>query len=261
MLENLRSEVYRCCENMTRMLSNATCWANTFPALKNRSSLVTENIAMTEPAWSVDQLGALADEWIAEREVFLSNMHAYLATQLPSDTGPATVLLPDAYNTELATFGARLPLLAGHGRHRVVYPATHLADFQRQLDDEFGATVPAEAQRLATLAPPAAADTVHNAVRQALALMQHILHIYKEMHGVFDFDGTSHLASRVANEISPLPGALALPAFQRYWLLDGGDMAAYEPPAMLAHQTAVSTIIPSTDIAAPIHLRARILSS
>ena len=144
---------------------------------------------MTEPAWSVDQLGALADEWIAEREVFLSNMHAYLATQLPTVI-PAQQqsLLPDAYNTELATFGARLHRFLQVMDGTVWYTLQrHLADFQRQLDDEFGATVPAAAQRLATLAPPAAADTVHNAVRQALALMQHILHIYKEMHGVFDF--------------------------------------------------------------------------
>jgi phospholipase/carboxylesterase len=189
---------------------------------------------MTEPAWSVDQLGALADEWIAEREVFLSSMHAYLATQLPTVI-PAQQqsLLPDAYNTELATFGAHLHRFLQVMDSTVWYTLQrHLADFQRQLDDEFGASVHAEAQRLATIAPPVAADTVYNAVRQALALMQHILHIYKEMHGVFDFS-TVRLTWRLVSQMKYLlyPVRLALPAFQRYWLLDGGDIAAYEPPA------------------------------
>ena len=36
---------------------------------------------MNAEQWSTDQLGALADEWVAEREAFLSALHTYLATQ------------------------------------------------------------------------------------------------------------------------------------------------------------------------------------
>jgi phospholipase/carboxylesterase len=192
---------------------------------------------MTEPAWRVDQLGALADEWIAEREAFLSNMHAYLARQLPTvHPDQQQSLPPDVYNTELAACGARLHRFLQVMDSTVWYTLQrHLADFQRQLDDEFGATVYADAQRLASIAPPAAADSVHNAVQQALALLQHILHIYKEMHGVFDFS-TVRLTWRLVSQMKYLlyPVRLDLPAFQHYWLLTEGDMAAFEPPATVS---------------------------
>jgi hypothetical protein len=45
---------------------------------------------MTAERWSADQLGALADEWVAEREAFLSALHAYLATHLSQNSCPTT---------------------------------------------------------------------------------------------------------------------------------------------------------------------------
>ena len=57
---------------------------------------------MTIERWSVDQLGALADEWMAEREAFLSALHTYMATQL-SQSAPAQPHAIDAavYHAEL----------------------------------------------------------------------------------------------------------------------------------------------------------------
>ena len=58
---------------------------------------------MTVERWSVDQLGALADEWMAEREAFLSALHTYTATQL-SQSAPAQPhpIAPAVYQAELA---------------------------------------------------------------------------------------------------------------------------------------------------------------
>ena len=189
---------------------------------------------MTAPEWSVDQLGALADEWLAERDMFLSSMQAYLATQLPTVSPTQQQSLPEAaYHAELASISARLSRFLQVMDSTVWYTLQHhLADFQRQLDDEFGAAGRADAQRLATLVPPAAADMVHGAVRSALGLRQHILDVYKEMHGRFDFS-TLRTTWRLVSQMKYLlyPVRLALPAFQRYWLLDDADLAACEPPA------------------------------
>ena len=188
---------------------------------------------MTAPEWSVDQLGALADEWLAERDMFLSSMQAYLATQLPTVSPTQQQSLPEAaYHAELASISARLSRFLQVMDSTVWYTLQHhLADFQRQLDDEFGAAGRADAQRLATLVPPAAADMVHGAVRSALGLRQHILDVYKEMHGRFDFS-TLRTTWRLVSQMKYLlyPVRLALPAFQRYWLLDDADLAACEPP-------------------------------
>lgn len=64
---------------------------------------------MTVERWSVDQLGALADEWMAEREAFLSALDTYMATQL-SQSAPAQLHQSDAavYHAELAAIGERL---------------------------------------------------------------------------------------------------------------------------------------------------------
>ena len=189
---------------------------------------------MTTPEWSVDELGALADEWLAERDMFLSSVQAYLATQLPKVSAAQQQCLPDAaYHAELANISAHLCRFLQVMDSTVWYTLQrHLADFQRQLDDEFGAAGRANAQRLATLVPPAAADTVHGAVRSALGLMQHILDVYKDMHGRFDFS-TLRTTWRLVSQMKYLlyPVRLALPTFQHHWLLDGADLAACEPPA------------------------------
>jgi phospholipase/carboxylesterase len=189
---------------------------------------------MTAPEWSADQLGALADEWLAERDMFLSSVQAYLATQLPRVSPAQRQCLSEAaYHTELASISARLCGFLQVMDSTVWYTLQrHLADFQRQFDDEFGAAGRADAQRLATLVPPAAADTVHRAVQSALGLMQYILKVYKDMHGQFDFP-TIRTTWRLVSQIKYLlyPVRLALPASQRYWLLDGADVAACDPPA------------------------------
>jgi hypothetical protein len=189
---------------------------------------------MTAPEWSIDQLGALADEWLAEREMFLSRMQAYLTTQLPRVVpDQQQTLSAAAYEAELTSLSARLNHFLQIMDSTVWYTLQRrLADFQRQLDDEFGAAVRADAQRLAALRPPAALAPVHHAMQQALGLMQYILDVYKDMHGLFDFP-TLRLTWRLVSQMKYLlyPARLALPALQRYWLLDEIEIAACEPPA------------------------------
>jgi phospholipase/carboxylesterase len=187
---------------------------------------------MSEPEWSVDQLGALADEWLAEREVFLSNVQAYLATQLPKVIPAQQQALPTAnYHAELASMSARLHRFLQVMDSTVWYTLQRrFADFQHQVEAEFGVPLRTDAQRLATLLPPAATEPVHNAVRHALGLMQYILHIYQDMHGSFDFS-TLRITRQLVSQIKYLlyPVRLALPALQRYWLLDGTDIEVCEP--------------------------------
>jgi phospholipase/carboxylesterase len=189
---------------------------------------------MTGPEWSVDQLGALADEWMAERQAFLSGLQVYLATQLPT-VAPAQSLSPEAYSAELDSISTRLHRFLRVMDSTVWYTLQRrLVDFQRQLDDEFAAALRLDAQRLASLRPPSAADPVHRAVRHGLGLMQYILHIYREMQGVFDFS-TVRITWRLVSQIKYVlyPARLALPAFRRYWLLDGADFEACEPSATM----------------------------
>jgi hypothetical protein len=96
-----------------------------------------------------------------------------------------------------------------------------LADFQHRLEAEFAPATRADAQWLATVRAPATAIPVHTAVRQALGLLQQVLHIYKALQGRFDF-ATIRFGWRLVSQIKYrlYPVRLALPAFQRYWLLD-----------------------------------------
>jgi phospholipase/carboxylesterase len=189
---------------------------------------------MTTPGWSTEQLGALADEWIAEREAFLSAVQTYLSTQLPQ-VAPAQQqrLETAAYQAEIATIGACLQRFLQVMDSTVWYTLRRrLEDFQRQLDEEFGAAARAQAQWLAGVQPPAEAVAMHNAVRHALGLMQHILQVYKDLQGQFDFS-TLRFVWRLVSQIKYrlYPMRLALPAFRHYWLLDDADLAACEPPA------------------------------
>ena len=63
---------------------------------------------MTADRWSADQLGALADEWVAEREAFFSALQAYLATHV-LQRPPASLqsLAAVTYDAELAAIGER----------------------------------------------------------------------------------------------------------------------------------------------------------
>ena len=173
---------------------------------------------MTAPDWSADQLGALADEWSAEREAFLAGVQTYVTTQLPQ-VAPAQQqhLAADAYQAELAAIGRRLHRFLQVMDGTVWYTLQRgLADFQRQLEAEFGAATRADAQWLAGVLPPAAAAPVHTAVQQALGLLQHILHIYQALQGRFDF-ATIRFGWRLVSQIKYrlYPVRLALPALQR----------------------------------------------
>ena len=46
---------------------------------------------MTVERWSVDQLGALADAWMAEREAFLAALHTYMETQLSQSAAASSI--------------------------------------------------------------------------------------------------------------------------------------------------------------------------
>lgn len=187
---------------------------------------------MTTPSWSVDQLGALADEWIAERESFLSSLQAYLTTQLPQVPPAQQHHLPaEVYTTELAAIGTRLQQFLRTMDDTVWYTLQgRMTEYQRQLETEFGTAAQDDAQWLATVLPPNTVAHVHLAVRQAVALMQHILRVYKDLQGTFDF-ATLRFVRRVVSQMKYqlYPVRLSIPAFQRYWLLDTADLARCEP--------------------------------
>jgi hypothetical protein len=186
---------------------------------------------MKPPSWSVDQLGVLADEWIAEREAFLSSLHMYLTTQLPSLPPPQRQhLAPDAYEAELTAIGTRLHRFLHTMDSTVWYTLEHRMDeYQRQLEAEYNAAAHTDAQWLGSVAPPQEAAAVHDAVRQAIGLMQYVLRVYKDLHGWFDF-ATLRFVWRLISQMKYrlYPVRLSLPAFRRYWLLDGADLEACE---------------------------------
>jgi phospholipase/carboxylesterase len=187
---------------------------------------------MIAPDWSAEQLGALADEWNAEREVFLSGLQMYLQQQLPpADATPLPHLTPATYSAELAAIGERLQRFLQVMDHTVWYTLQrHLADFQQQLAAEFDAPARLDARWLASVQPPSEAHRVHTAVRQAVAVMQHILRIYEALQGRFDF-ATVRFGGRLVSQIKYrlYPVRLALPALARYWLLDDADLSTCEP--------------------------------
>jgi len=189
---------------------------------------------MTADRWSTDQLGTLADEWVAEREAFLSALHAYLATHVsqhpPAPLQPLTAV---TYDAELAAIGERLSSFLHTMDSTPWYTFQHrVAEHQHALETQYGAAAYADAVRLAALQPPSDASVRHDVVRQALAIMQHILHLYKELGGQFDF-ATIRFANRLASQIKYrlYPLRQYLPALLHYWLLDTADPDACEPPA------------------------------
>jgi phospholipase/carboxylesterase len=71
--------------------------------------------------------------------------------------------------------------------------------------------------------------------------MQHILHLYKELGGQFDF-ATMRFANRLASHIKYrlYPVRQQVPALLHYWLLDNVEVAACEPsPANVAPDSGI----------------------
>ena len=189
---------------------------------------------MTAESWSVDQLGALADEWMAEREAFLSALHTYMVTQL-SQNAPAQLhpLEPAVYDAELAAIGERLSSFLHTIDSTPWYALQHrMAEHQQGLETQYGAAARADAARLAALQPPSEAMAQPQAVRQALAILQHILHVYKELQGQFNV-ATRQLANRLVSQMKYrlYPARQHLPALMRYWLLESADLEVCEPAA------------------------------
>jgi phospholipase/carboxylesterase len=189
---------------------------------------------MSTEQWSADQLGALADEWAAEREDFLSAVQTYLAKQLSQGSADQPQpLAPALYDAELAAIGTRLISFLHTLDSTPRYTIQHrIAEYQQALETQYGAAAEADAARLAAIQPPPVATALHDAVRQTLAIMQHILHLYKELRGQFDF-ATVRFANRLASQIKYrlYPVRQKVPALLHYWLLDNADVAACEPPA------------------------------
>jgi phospholipase/carboxylesterase len=189
---------------------------------------------MNAEQWSTDQLAALSDEWVAEREAFLSALHTYLATQeAQSATGQPQPLASATYASDLAAIGERLSSFLRTLDSTPRYAIQHrLAEYQQSLETQYGAAAAADAARLAAIQPSAEAVALHDAVRQALAIVQHILHLYKELRGQFDF-ATVRFANRLASQIKYrlYPVRRQIPAMLHYWLLDNVDVSACEPPA------------------------------
>lgn len=193
---------------------------------------------MTEKHWRLDRLGALADEWTAEREVFLSSVHAYLETHLQQVASVQPQSLASiAYEAEIAAIGERLLAFVRAMDGTVWYNLRHhMATYQEELEATFGAAVVADAQQLAALVPLPDTTAVHDAVRRTLGLAHHILRMLKDLQGQFDF-GTFLFIRRLVSQMKYLlyPVRLHLPAFQRYWLLDDADSAACEPSPAHTH--------------------------
>jgi len=189
---------------------------------------------MSVEQWSTDQLGALADEWAAEREAFLSALDTYLATQWSQRAaGQPQPLASATYASEVAAIGERLSsflrTLDSTPRYAI---QQRLAEYQQTLETQYGAAAVADAARLAAIQPPLEATALHDAVRQALAIVQHILQLYKELRGQFDF-ATVRFANRLASHMKYrlYPVRQQIPAMLHYWLLDNVDVETCEPPA------------------------------
>src|SRR5262245_47713111 len=190
---------------------------------------------MTGERWSVDQLGALADEWMAEREAFLSALHTYITTQLSQSASPQLQAIdPVVYHTELAAIGERLSGFLHTLDSTPWYTLQHrMAEHQAALEAQYGAAARDDAARPAALQPPSDAMAAHQAVRQALAILQHILHVYEELQGQFNF-ATRQLANRLVSQMKYrlYPVRHHLPALRRYWLLESAALEACEPSAV-----------------------------
>src|SRR2546427_4342065 len=106
---------------------------------------------MSADQWSADQLGALADEWAAEREAFLSAVQTYLASQLSQGpAGQPQFLAPVTYDAELAAIGERLSSFLRTLDSTPRYTIQHrVVEYQQALETQYGAAADADVARLA----------------------------------------------------------------------------------------------------------------
>ena len=192
---------------------------------------------MTTPRWSVNQLGALADEGQAEREAFLSAIQHYLTTQLPQVTAAQQQPLdPTPHQAELAAIGIRLEQFLRTVDGTPWYTLQQrMQEYSTSLENQFGAAFRADALRLATLISGPEVLPQHTAVQQAVALAQHIMRLYSDVQGQFDF-ATTRFSRRVASHMKYLlyPVRHHLPTLLSYWLVEGADVEACEPLASRA---------------------------
>ena len=195
---------------------------------------------MTDKPWRLERLGALADEWIAERESFHSGLHAYLDTHLRQCATVAQETLPLAtYQAELATISTHLMQFVRAMDGTVWYTLRspeRMAAYQAEQDAAFGTMIAADSQRLAALTPPDTMTAVHTATQQALGLALHILRMLKDMPKLFDFS-TFFFIRRLVSQLKYrlYPARTDLPAFQRYWLLDDAEFDTCEPSPDAVH--------------------------
>lgn len=189
---------------------------------------------MTTPGWSANQLGALADEGQAEREAFLSAIQYYLTTQVSQVTAAQQQTLdPTTHQAELAAMGVRLEqFLCTMDGTLWDTLQQRMQEYATALESQFGAALRADALRLATLMPAPEVLPQHTAVQQAVALAQHIMRLYSDLQGQFDF-ATTRFGRRVASHMKYLlyPIRHHLPALLHYWLVEGAEVEACEPPA------------------------------
>ncbi|MGE3537723.1 MAG: dienelactone hydrolase family protein [Candidatus Tectimicrobiota bacterium] len=188
---------------------------------------------MTAVEWSPARLSALAEEWMAERELFFGALDSYLATQVLQGTAATRQPIDSiAYEAELAGVSACLKGFLETLDSTPWYTLQQrLSEHYTGLETQYGAPGRAAAARLATLQPPAGAEAPHTAVRQALAILQQILQVYREAQGQFDH-ATRRFATRLASQMKYRLYAVRhyLPTLQRYWLLDGAEVASCDPP-------------------------------
>lgn len=185
---------------------------------------------MTTPSWNVEQVAALADEWVAERDHFLSSLQEYLASQLVA-APQIQALEPVSYRQEASALGEQLVQFLRMLDSAVWYTLqTRMGEFQQQLEARFGELFKNAAARLATIQAPEEYNDWHTAVRQAIGLAQHILRIYQQLQGRFDF-ATVRFGWRLLSRMKYLlyPVRLSLPVLTRYWLLDDVDPDTCEP--------------------------------
>jgi phospholipase/carboxylesterase len=188
---------------------------------------------MATERWNVARLGALADEWVAEQEDFLASLQTYLATRVTQATpGQQQPCSYAVYMAEMTAIGERLMrfmrTIESTPWHSL---QARLAEFQRDLETQFGAAVQADTERLAAIMPPPQGKTLHEAVRQALGLMHQSLQVYADLHGHFDFAAVRFVRRLVSQmQYRLYPVRLHLPELRRYWLVDNADVALCEPP-------------------------------
>jgi phospholipase/carboxylesterase len=138
-----------------------------------------------------------------------------------------------AYQAELAAIGVRLEQFLRVMDSTMWYTLQQrMQEYSTALESQFGAAFRADALRLATLMPAPEVLPQHTAAQQAVALAQHILRVYGDLQGRFDFT-TTRFGRRVASQMKYLlyPVRRHLPALLHYWLVEGADVEAWEPPA------------------------------